>query len=100
MKEGLGDWALAELAAVKNEGLDQMWPFLMARMIMVLTSRATYGFLESLVDDLDGLGIIKAVSKSPSFRGITIDNLFSQSISDLKTFLNIQISSIWPWWTT
>jgi hypothetical protein len=81
VKEGLGDWALAELAAVKNEGLDQMWPFLMARMIMVLTSRATYGFLESLVDDLDGLGIIKAVSKSPSFRGITIDNLFSQSIA-------------------
>jgi hypothetical protein len=81
VKGGLGDWALAELSAEKNEGPDQTWPFLMARMIMVLTSRATYGFLERLVDDLNGLGIIKAVSKSRSFRETTIDSLSSQSIA-------------------
>lgn len=66
VREGLGDWALRELASDVSTGKDQMWSFLMARVIMVLTSRATYGFLERLVDDLNGLSIFKAVGLSMS----------------------------------
>ncbi|KAJ9113705.1 hypothetical protein QFC20_001728 [Naganishia adeliensis] len=60
VKEGLGDWALGQLAGDADKGQDGTWAFLMGRIIMVLTSRATYGFLERLVDELDGLSVFKA----------------------------------------
>lgn len=81
MKEGLGDWALRELSAPGNTEQDQTWAFLMARIIMVLTSRATYGFLEKLVDDLNGLGIIKAVRNSHHSVKANIDSLPSRFIA-------------------
>lgn len=64
VKEGLGDWALSQLAGDADKGQDGTWAFLMCRIIMVLTSRATYGFLGRLVDELDGLSVFKAVRYS------------------------------------
>ncbi|KAJ9122542.1 hypothetical protein QFC22_001971 [Naganishia vaughanmartiniae] len=59
-KAGLGDWALQQLdgtdATTENE---RIWLFLMGRVVMVLTSRATYGFLDRMVDQLDGLWVLE-----------------------------------------
>lgn len=60
-KEGLGDWAARQLASQTAQQVDETWLFLMARVIMVLTSQATYGFLERLVDGLSGLDVVQAV---------------------------------------
>ncbi|KAJ9094110.1 hypothetical protein QFC19_008062 [Naganishia cerealis] len=69
-KAGYGDWAIKQLdetdASTENE---RMWSFLMGRVVMILTSRATYGFLGKMVDELEGLRILKRklmeVAQSP-----------------------------------
>jgi hypothetical protein len=78
VKEGLGDWALSQLAGDVDNGQDQTWPFLMGRIIMVLTSRATYGFLERLVDELNGLSVFKAVRHSRAVQDCADRVSFSQ----------------------
>jgi hypothetical protein len=65
-KAGLGDWALRELVRISEGEGDEMWSFLMGRVVMVLTSRAGYGFLERMVDELSGLTVLHDVGV-PSF---------------------------------
>lgn len=79
-KVGLGDWALRELAQT-SEGIgDEMWSFLMGRVVMVLTSRAEYGFLARMVDELNGLVVLYTVCDSSFGTGLLLTG-FSTAIT-------------------
>ncbi|KAJ9098671.1 hypothetical protein QFC21_004319 [Naganishia friedmannii] len=76
-KAGLGDWAVKQLdETATTTDNEKMWSFLMGRVVMVLTSRATYGFLGKMVDELEGIRILGkkllAVAQDPSTTDLAI----------------------------